>query len=302
MTNTIGNPLSWSVDHIRASGRKLGSAAGRVSGAREEELPRIRRIEIADLRQVLRAGLDDFAACRSDVLFICILYPVMGLVLAWFALDRNLIPLLFPLISGFALVGPVAAVGLYAMSRQREQGRAANWGDAFAVVRSPSFGAIFVLGLLLVAIFVVWMLTAWGIYAATLGPEAPASVGAFAREAVTTAAGWAMIVIGMAVGLLFALLVLAIGVVSFPLLLDRDVGVAGAVTTSFRVAALNPGPVGAWGLIVAIGLAIGSVPFLLGLIFVMPILGHATWHLYRRTVVAEPGTAPAEAGEIPARA
>ena len=207
MSNTIGNPLSWSVDHLRTTGRSLGSAAGRMGG--DAALPQIRRIEVADLRQVLRRGLEDFTACRSDVLAICLLYPVMGLLLVWFAFDQDLVPLLFPLISGFALVGPVAAIGLYEMSRQREQGRSPNWGDALAVRRSPSIGAILALGFVLVAVFGIWMLTAWGIYAATLGPEPPASLGALLAAAFGTAAGWAMIVIGVGVGFLFALLVLA---------------------------------------------------------------------------------------------
>ena len=241
-----------------------------------------------DLREVLRKGLDDFAATRTDVIFLCLLYPAIGLLLAWFALDRSLVPLLFPVMSGFALVGPVAAVGLYEISRRRERGEEPDWGHAFAVVKAPSFGAILALGLMLGALFVVWLLTAHGIYYATMGPEAPASLGAFVGDVFTTAGGWAMLIIGCAVGFLFAGLVLATSVVSFPLLLDRDVGVPVAVITSMRVTAANPVPIAVWGLIVAGGLVIGSIPFFLGLIVVMPILGHATWHLYRRTVVQEP--------------
>ena len=112
----------------------------------------------------------------------------------------------------------------------------------------------------------------------------------FLREVLTTGAGWTMILVGCGVGFLFAALVLATSVVSFPLLLDRDVGLPVAVITSMRVAAANPLPIAVWGLIVAGGLLLGSIPFFLGLIVVMPILGHATWHLYRRTVVAEPST------------
>ena len=93
-----------------------------------------------------------------------------------------------------------------------------------------------------------------------------------------------MIVIGVSVGFLFALLVLAISVVSFPLLLDRDVGLPNAVWTSIRAVAANPGPMAIWGLIVAGSLVVGSIPAFLGLIFVLPVLGHATWHLYRKLV------------------
>ncbi len=138
------------------------------------------------------------------------------------------------------------------------------------------------------ALFIVWILTAHGIYFATMGPEAPASIGSFARDVFTTGAGWALLILGCAVGFLFAALVLATSVVSFPLLLDRDVGLPAAVITSMRVAAANPVTIAVWGLIVAAGLVIGSIPFFLGLIVVMPILGHATWHLYRRAVEPRP--------------
>jgi uncharacterized membrane protein len=152
------------------------------------------------------------------------------------------------------------------------------------VVRAPAFGAILVLGLILLAIFLLWLLAAYAIYLMTLGPEPPAGVGAFVRDVLTTGAGWTMIALGVGVGFLFAVLVLTISVVSFPLLLDRDVGLAAAVATSMRAVAANPGPMAAWGLIVAGGLVLGSIPALLGLIIVMPVLGHATWHLYRKIV------------------
>src|SRR3546814_2368205 len=170
------------------------------------------------------------------------------------------------------------------MSRRRERGLETSWADGFAVVGSPAFGAILVLGLYLLAIFLVWMVAAFGIYQLTLGPEPPESVAAFARDVLTTAAGWTMIVAGVAVGFVFAVVALTISVVSFPLLLDRNVGLYAAIGTSIRAVAANPGPMAAWGMIVAAGLVLGSIPQFLGLDFVLPVLGHATWHLYRRTV------------------
>ena len=284
---TIRNPIEWATDQLKLAGLVVGSAS-RVGAETEEgpdtPLPEVRRLEIADLGDILAKGLDDFAAYRTDVIFLCVIYPVIGLVLGRLAFGYGMLPLLFPLASGFALVGPFAAVGLYEMSRRREQGGNVAWPDAFGVIGSRSFGAIVVLGLLLVAIFLFWLVAAESIYEATLGPEPPASIGSFLGDVLTTGAGWTMIVVGLGAGFLFAVLVLMISVVSFPLLLDRDAGLGVAVWTSVRVVIANPGPMAIWGLIVAGGLLIGSIPLFLGLVIVMPVLGHATWHLYREVV------------------
>ena len=283
----IRNPLEWGWDALKLAALAVGSLPRSLRGSEENRhapLPAVRRIEAADLRDVLARGLGDFGAYRTDVVFLCLIYPVIGIVLARLSFGYEMLPMLFPLASGFALVGPVAAVGLYEMSRRREQGILISWADAFGVVRSPAFGAILVLGLVLLAIFLVWLLAAYGIYQVTLGPEPPASIAPFIRDVFTTGAGWAMILVGVGVGFLFALLVLVISVVSFPLLLDRDVGLYTAVWTSIRAAAANPGPMAIWGLIVAGSLVIGSIPVFVGLVIVMPVLGHATWHLYRKVV------------------
>jgi len=284
---TIRNPVEWVADQFGNTVHGL-DAAGRSLNVTEEDRglapPAVRRIAVADVREALRAGIRDFAAYRTDVLFIGVVYPIAGLILARLMAGYDMLPLVFPLVSGFALLGPAAAAGLYEMSRRRERGEDAGWTDAFRVFSSPSIAGIAVLGCVLAAIFGLWLVAAMAIYGATLGPAMPQGLGSFAADVFTTPAGWALIVSGVGVGFLFAVLTLTVSVVSFPLLLDRRVRVTTAVLTSMRVVAENPVPMMVWGLIVAGGLALGALPLLLGLIVVVPVLGHATWHLYRKTV------------------
>ncbi|MFI4949840.1 MAG: DUF2189 domain-containing protein [Caulobacterales bacterium] len=283
--NHIENPFEFMLE-------KLGWAVSDVSHVvlprRDRHVaqaaPVVRRITAADLRDALRKGMADVGATRDDVLFIGLIYPLAGLVLARLAVSLDLLPLLFPLASGFALIGPFAAIGLYELSRRREQGEQVTWLDAFGVFRSPAIGSILGLGAIQLTLFLVWLAVAWELYLATLGGAAPQTVGAFERSIFATGGGWTLIAAGMGVGFLFAVFAFAISVVSYPLLLDRDVGVLTAVRTSLRAVAANWGVMALWGVTVAALLALGSIPALVGLIFVVPLLGHASWHLYRKVV------------------
>jgi uncharacterized membrane protein len=281
------SPVEWGWDRLRLIGAGIGKARPEEywpAASLRTEAPTVRRIGIADLREALAKGLDDFAANRADVIVLCAVYPVVGLILARLAFGYEVLPLLFPLASGFALVGPFAAIGLYEMSRRRELGIDAGWSDAFEMMRSPSVGAIAALGLLLIAIFAIWMALAQTIYDATLGPLPPESFGRFIQDVFATHAGRVMMAVGVGLGFLFAVLVLAIGTLSFPLLLDRPVDLPTAVRTSVRGFFANLDMMALWGLIVVAGLVIGSIPFFFGLVIVLPVLGHATWHLYRKVV------------------
>jgi uncharacterized membrane protein len=251
----------------------------------------IRKIGLKDLKDALAYGLDDFAAMPSHVIFLSLIYPIVGFVLARLAFGYDVLPLLYPLATGFALIGPLAAVGLYELSRRREQGLDTHWTHVFDVRKSPSFGAIVAMGVLLMLLFLAWLATAQAIYQSLFGVLAPSSITQFVREVLTTKTGWMLIVLGNGIGFLYAVLVLMISVVSFPLLLDRDAGAAVALWTSVRAVAANPVAMAAWGLIVAVLLVIGSLPFFFGLALVMPILGHSTWHLYRKVVEPGPGVA-----------
>jgi uncharacterized membrane protein len=254
--------------------------------------PVVRKIGLADLRDALAKGADDFYAMPTHAIFLCIIYPIVGLALARLAFGYSILPLLYPLASGFALVGPIAALGLYELSRRREAGLDTSATRAFDVFESSSVGAVAALGILLLIIFLIWVAVADAIYVANFGYASPSSIGAFLNDVLTTRPGWNLILVGNGVGLLFAILVLTISVVSFPLLLDRDVGAAVALLTSIRAVAHNPLTMMVWGLIVAALLVIGSLPLFFGLTVVMPLLGHATWHLYRKVVEPQAGLPP----------
>jgi uncharacterized membrane protein len=254
--------------------------------------PIIRRIHLADLRQALRLGWEDFKEVPSHAIMLCVIYPVLGIALARTVLGYSVLPLLFPLAAGFALLGPFAALGLYELSRRREAGEHATAWDAIEVFRSPSFGAMLGLGVLLLALFVTWVATAQAIYVAAFGYGGAAGVADFATRVLTTPQGWWLIVAGCSTGFLFALVALCISVVSFPLMLDRRAGAGEAMVTSLRAVARNPIPMAAWGLIVAALLILGSLPLFIGLAVVIPLLGHATWHLYRAVIAPDPNPRP----------
>lgn len=257
---------------------------------RTENRPVVRSLRIADLKEILGKGYEDFMAMPTHVVFLCAIYPIVGLLLFRVTFAYDLLPLLFPLAAGFALVGPFAAIGLYELSRRRELGLDTSWRHAFDIVHSPSFGPILALGVVLLVIFGAWIAAAHAIYVASFGDQPLTSPLSFAHRLLTTPEGLILIILGNGIGFLFALLAASISVVSFPLLLDRDVGVGMAVVTSLRVVMRNPTTMAMWFIMVATGLLFGSLPMLVGLAVVLPVFGHATWHLYRRAV--EPDDRP----------
>lgn len=277
--NHVENPLEYLMHGISSA----FSFKARPRDPASRVAPQVRRLTTADIRDALRSGLGDFAAARDDVVFIALIYPLAGLALAALAANMALLPMVFPLLSGFALLGPLAAIGLYEISRRRESGAAVSWMDAAKVVGSPAIGSIMMMGLIVVALFVAWLAASYALSAAVFGYQAP-TLENFVQQVFATNEGHAMIAIGISVGFVFALIAFAVSAVSFPLLLDRHVDVDVAVRTSIRVVMENPGPMALWAFIVVAGLILGSLPALLGLIVVVPVLGHATWHLYRKAV------------------
>jgi uncharacterized membrane protein len=237
----------------------------------------VRRLRLVDLFEALDKGIDDFRAKPTHLFFLAVIYPAATLFAFMIVGHDDLTPLIFPMVSGLILIGPFVGLAMEEMSRHRERGLDMSWSHAFNFFRSESFRDIAILGLLVIALFLLWVASADTIYVMTLGDAWHASLTDFSRAVLTTREGWTLIIVGNFVGFLFAVTVLCIGVVSFPLLLDRHVGVATAVETSVRAVMANPLVMAVWGLIVGLSLVIGAIPFLVGLSVVIPILGHATW-------------------------
>ena len=271
-----------------------GSTPNRAATSSKSQVP-VRRITSDDLKQSLSDGWSDFMEMRGDILFLAILYPLIGIAAAVATVGSPLLPLFVPIAAGVGLLGPVAAVGFYEMARRRESGLHSNWAHFLDVRKRPSFDEIAAVSGLLFAIFGLWLVAAAGLYVLLWGVWNPPwlssyvwydphSFGEFVGRLFTTARGWALILIGGGIGIAFAALVLAVSVVSMPMLVDCDVSAAKAVRTSMKATRENAGTMLRWGIIVAALLIAGSIPLFIGLAVVLPWLGYSTWHLYTRLV------------------
>ncbi len=250
--------------------------------------PQVRRLRPSDCFAALKEGLDDFVSMPTYPAFVGLFYALSGVAIVSLSSIGDALHLVFPLAAGFALVGPFVATGLYEMSRRRERGLETTRRNAFAVLRSPALPSIMALGLLLFVIFTAWIGAAEALYVRLYGATPPNDAIGFLHDVLTTARGRLLIGVGTIIGFCFAVLSLSVSIVSFPLMLDRNVGLVSALDASLRVAWANPETVALWGLIVASALVLGSAPLFFGLAVVMPILGHSTWRFYRRAIERDP--------------
>lgn len=247
------------------------------------EIP-VRKLSSRDLNLSLREGWNDFLSMRGDLIFVGLLYPLIGAAAAAMAFGSNFLQLFFPIAAGISLLGPVVAVGFYELARREEAGLHSNWSHFFDVVKRPSADGLGAVAALLVLIFALWVAVAQGLYAALWGTTEMDSIGGFLSRLFTTPEGWALIVIGNLIGAAFAVLVLAISFVSLPMLVDCNVEARTAVDTSLRAFRENKGMMIRWGLTIGFLLVLGSIPLFIGLAVVLPWLGYASWHLYTHVI------------------
>jgi uncharacterized membrane protein len=246
--------------------------------------PAVRRIDQNDLKWALSEGWKDFQAKRGDLILIALIYPLVAFMAAAISFNNRLLPMFFPLVAGLSILGPAVASGFYELARRREAGLDSSWMHFLDPLNGRNRMGLAVLTGGLAILFVGWLIAASLIYSATIGADQP-TPGQFISRLFTTPQGWIMIVAGNLVGFIFAVATLALGLVSFPMMVDRAVDPVTAVNTSIHAVMENPVTVATWGLRVAVLLALGCLPAFIGLAVVLPVLGYASWHLYTRLVV-----------------
>lgn len=245
--------------------------------------PVVRRITAADIAEAIGKGLRDFQALPRYGLAFGALYAAGGILIVASVTALGMSYLAYPLAAGFALIGPFVAIGLYEVSRRRERGESVTWGGLWRTMRSR--GEIGWMAFVTLFVFIMWMYQVRLLIALFLGLNASfSSLQQFIAYVLTTSEGLVFLLVGNAIGAVLAAILFSLTVVSFPLLLERDLDFITAMITSVRSVVTSPVPMLGWAAVIAVLMIIAAMPFFLGLLVVLPVLGHTTWHLYRRLV------------------
>lgn len=254
-------------------------------GQKHGTLPQVRALGIADIRASLAEGAADFARRPAIGLAIALVFVVIGMAITVSLAVLHEPWLIYPFAIGFPLVGPFAAVGFYEVSRQLEAGRMPSWREVLAVMWEQRRREVSWMAFVMLFVFWVWMYQIRLLIALILGRMSFATLDRFFHVVTTTAEGWVFLGVGHVVGAALALALFSVTVISIPMLLDREVDFVTAMITSVRAVLASPIAMLGWGVVVTLAVLAACLPFFLGLFVVLPVLGHATWHLYRRAVV-----------------
>jgi uncharacterized membrane protein len=254
---------------------------GAVNASR---VPKAQPVAASDVVAALKAGLNDFVRAPAFGLFFGGIYTLGGLAILAFLTRLHMPWMIIPLAVGFPLVGPFVAAGLYEVSRVRAAGKRPEWRDVLLVVVRQRHRQLGWMAFVVLFIFWIWIYQVRLLLAVFLGFRSFSSIGDFLTVVTTTSDGLGFLAVGTVVGAFLAFVLFCATVIAMPLLLDRDIDFVTAMITSFRVVFLSPGPMIGWGIVVAVLAIAALVPAFLGLLIVLPVLGHATWHLYQKAV------------------
>jgi len=244
----------------------------------------IRKIDIADLIDCIEKGVKDFNRSSKYGMFFGGFYAVGGSLLIWLSFFSGYFYLVYPLVMGFALLAPFGAAGTYEISRRLDTGQPLSWSCVFGAVWSRDAADLSWLALVSLFTFLIWMDIAVVLYLIFYGTGLSSLADVF-TNVFTTTYGLTFLVVGNSVGALIALFVFSFTAVSPPLVVDRDIDFVTALTTSVRAVIANPRAMLAWMLVIGMDLAVSFVTFHVALVVLFPILGHTTWHLYRKLIV-----------------
>ena len=268
--------------------------AGAIGAPRVRRAVVIRRLRIAEIARALAAGWNDFLTAPRYGLAVGGLHAAVGWLTIVLVRLSGLHSFAYPLLTGVALVTPFSAAALYEVSRRLEKGEKLSWAGVIRSVKASGGRDLGWMCLVSLFAFIIWVDFATFLYLMFYGLQTPDFM-AFVRQALTTSKGLLFLLAGNFFGGLIAFAIFSITVVSYPLLLDRDVDFATAMIASVKAVKASPAPMLAWAAVIALLLALGLLTALLGLLVVLPLLGHATWHVYRAVVEPEPEAASAAA-------
>jgi uncharacterized membrane protein len=253
---------------------------------RPPAMPKVNEISIGDLAEVLRKGLSDFMRAPQFGLFFGGAYAIGGIIIALSLTTWNIPWMIYPVAIGFPLIGPFVAVGLYEVSRRLESGKPLVWREILGAVWLQRQRELAWMAFVMLFVFWVWMYQVRLLVAIILSRMSFSTLDRFIEVVFTTPQGWTFLAIGHVVGAILSLVLFSITVVSIPLLLDREADFVTAMITSVKTVISNPVPMIGWGIFVTLAVIVSSIPVFLGLLVTLPVLGHATWHLYKKAVAA----------------
>ena len=248
-------------------------------------MPEVRTVTFEDITAALKAGMADFMAAPLFGMFFGGVYVVGGLFILASLTLFDMPWMIIPVAIGFPLIGPFIAVGLYEVSRRLAAGQPLDWKEILLVIVRQRERQLGPMAFVVLFIFWIWIYQVRLLLALFFGFKAFTSIAEFVTLITTTLDGVTFIAVGTVVGGILALILFAATVISMPLLLDRDIDFITAMITSFKAVFTNPVPMIGWGLIIAVLTVLALLPLFVGLIVILPVLGHATWHLYKRAVV-----------------